>query len=547
MRALSNAPRSVPGFAAEVLRATGPACALVAGLCAPSLAQGAAPPHNVLVIVLDDVGVDLIGAYERHFVAQGRAPGFPAETPHIDALCAQGMSFTNAWSSPMCSPSRAQVLTGRHPSRMGIGSILRRNPLGTIPNPGLAPQLTLLPQALSAAPTPYSSAAIGKWHLADIGQLSSDLGHALGAPNGSWFDTFAGSLFNLERAPSTPPGTNFFFGWRKAYTAPIQLGSAPCGSAGYPCETEAVVPPLSNYATADTTEDALAMMGQLSEPWFLYVAYNAPHSPGHVAPLTLPKPSCTPPNAMAAACEYDRAGGLPAQVRCMMRVLDEQIGRLLCAHDPQDTTVILLGDNGTDSDATLPPFDPTHAKGQLYQGGVQTPLVIRSPLVPPQLRGSFESRLVSNVDVFATVAELGGVAAATPDSVSLAPYLTGQASAPLRNFVYAEAFFPNFTPLGAGGGPPPGYVAGTHNQTVRDERFKLLRRWSRAGSGAIELEEELYDLTRGGPPDASSQPTPDWFEQNELLSAGAPLSPQAQAAYITLGAWLDANFPTLAQ
>ncbi len=540
----SNVARSGWSFALSSI--------VLAGLTSagPALAQSGAPPHNVLVIVLDDVGVDLIGAYERHFREQGRAPGFPAETPYIDALCANGMSFSNAWAAPMCSPSRAQMLTGMHPSRMGIGSILRRNPLGSTPNPGLSHQHALLPQVLSAAPTPYSNAAIGKWHLADIDQLVVGLGHALGAPGGRWFDTFAGSLFNLERAPSTPPGTNFFFGWRKAYTGAIQPGSSPCGAAGFPCEVEVVAPPLTNYATADTTEDALAMMGQLSEPWFLYVAYNAPHTPGHVAPLTLPKPTCAPPSAMAAACEYDRAAGLPAQVRCVMRVLDEQIGRLLCAHDPADTTVILIGDNGTDSDATLPPFDNTHAKGQLYQGGVQTPLVIRSPLVPPALRGSFEDRLVSNVDLFATVADLGGVSASTPDAVSLTPYLRGQASAPLRAFVYAEGFFPNFTPLTPGGGPPPGYVAGTHNQTVRNERFKLLRRWSRAGSGVIELEEELYDLTEGGPPNTSSNPptpTPDWFEQNELLSSGAPLSPAAQAAYVTLGAWLDANFPTLAQ
>lgn len=514
--------------------------------------QGNPTPHNVLLIVLDDCGVDLIGAYEQHFRARGRTPGFPAETPAIDALlCAQGMSFSNAWTSPMCSPSRAQILTGMQGSRTGVGAILRRNPLGSLPNPGLAQGHVLLPQALSAGSAAYASGAVGKWHLADIDQLALDLAHPLGTPNGSWFDAYAGSLFNLEKAFSAPAGTNFYFAWRKTHASPIQIGASPCGTAGYPCEVDVVAPPVTRYATADTTADALALMGQLPEPWFLYVAYNGPHTPGHVAPLSLPAPPCLPASAMSAACEYDRAGGLSAQARCMLRAIDSQIGRLLCAHDPQDTTVILIGDNGTDGDATLPPFDNTHAKGQVYQGGVQVPLVVRSPLIPAQLRGSFDERLVSGADLFATIAALAGAPSSAPDSVSVVPYLTGQASTPLRTYVYTEGFFPNFTPQSPGSGRPPGFVAGVHNQAVRDARFKLIRRWNRIGSGGgtLTLEELLFDLTEGGPPDTSvfpPLPTPDWFEQNELLSSGAPLSPQAQAAYAQLGAWLDANFPTLA-
>src|SRR5215510_11866392 len=91
---------------------------LIAGLLtAPAAAQEPAKPDNVVLIVLDDVGVDLIGAYERYYVSLGRAPGTPASTPAIDGLlAARGVTFTNVWTCPKCSPSRAQILTGRYAS-----------------------------------------------------------------------------------------------------------------------------------------------------------------------------------------------------------------------------------------------------------------------------------------------------------------------------------------------------------------------------------------------------------------------------------------------
>lgn len=528
--------------------------AAAAALCAPLRAAAQAPtnppPHNVLMVVLDDVGVDLLGSYENYYRALGRAPGTPASTPTIDALSGESLNFANAWTCPTCTPSRAQIMTGRHGSRTGMGAVLRRTPLGGIPNPGLSHKELLLPEVLGRAPTPYVTAAVGKWHLVDHLQLAASAAHALGAPAGNWFDYFAGSPFNLERALSAPPGTNSYYAWRKIYATAIGPGSSPCGPGALPCEVDRLTPPMQHYATADTTEDALTLIQTLPEPWFLYVAYNSPHFPYHVTPTQLSSPDCLPPPTGPSPCVANPPQSSPELARCMLSVVDEQFARLLCAIDPAATTVILTADNGTDGNAIAPPFDPARGKGSLYQGGVQVPLIVRSPLTPPALRGTFHPALVASTDLFATLAQLGGSAVTTPESVSLVPYVSGTAHPAPRTRVYTEGFFPNFTPRARSSGPPQNYYCSFHNQAVSDGRFKLLRVWDRVGAtGAVTLYEEFYDLSQGGPLNSNSTPptpTPDWFELNNLLAGGtAGLAPSALLAYTQLGAWLDANYPSL--
>lgn len=548
MRRSSSSSTAARGSLAAVLAA--------AVLSSPSHAAAQAqtnpapPTQNVLLVVLDDVGVDLIGAYENYYRALGRAPGTPASTPTIDALSSQGVNFLQSWTCPTCTASRAQILTGRHGSRTGMGAVLRRTPLGAIPNPGLQHQELLLPEVLRRGPRPYSTAAVGKWHLVDHLQLASSAAHALGAPAGTWFDYFAGSPFNLERALSAPPGTNSYYAWRKVYATAIVPGSSPCGVGGVPCEVERLTPPVEHYATADTTDDALMLIQTLPEPWFLYVAYNSPHFPYHVTPTQLQAADCLPPPTGPSPCVAYAPQSAPELARCMLSVVDEQLARLMCAIDPAATTVIVTGDNGTDGNAIEAPFNPARGKGSLYQGGVQVPLIVRSALTPPALRGAFHPALVASTDLFATVAQLGGSTANTPDSVSILPYVLGTPHPAPRSLTYTEGFFPNFIPRARSAGPPPNYYCSFHNQAVTDGRFKLLRVWDRVGAtGAVTLHEELYDLARGGPINASTTPpmhTPDWFELNNLLAAGTSgLAPDALLAYTQLGAWLDANHPGL--
>ncbi|MBI1379935.1 MAG: sulfatase-like hydrolase/transferase [Planctomycetaceae bacterium] len=370
---------------------------------------------NVLLIVADDVGVDLIGAY-------GASAAAPC-TPRIDALAKGGLLFRNAWASPVCSPTRAALLTGRHGFRTGIGGVI------TNTTPGLSLGETTLPERLAD----YTSVCIGKWHL------SGNLGNL--HPNQSGFDHFSGilggSVNNYSLWPQVIDGTQV----------------------------------LSNeYTTSAFTDAAIEQIASLPEPWFVVVSYNAAHTPFHVPPAAL----CVPEGCANAWCDSLPPNPNDRQLaRAMVESLDVEIGRLLGALDSThpDAYVFFLGDNGTTASASIPPFQPNHAKGTMYEGGIHVPLIVRGPdVVVGECIG-----LVAAVDLFATIAELGQSPGAAEDSVSLVPYFADPTLA-LRAHVYAETFSPN-------GGAPP---FASHARAVRGERYKLIRRTGQA--------DEFFDL-----------------------------------------------------
>ena len=390
-----------------------------------SLPLAAAARDNFLVVVLDDVGVDAIGVYSDDVTyghdGVGAALG---PTPTIDGIAAEGMLFRHAYANPMCSPTRAAALTGRYGFRNGVG----------IPEDAyLRPSETIIPEALAAT---HANAAIGKWHLG-----GNDADH----PNEAGFDNFSGTLGNLGQGVTT------YFSWRKT----VQGAT----TAGWPA-----------YATTDNVNDAIGQIaGFGDDPWFVWLAFNAAHTPFHV------------PTAGLNTIAVDDASDDLTKYQAAVEAIDTELDRLLASIPSDvlaDTTIIVFGDNGTPKSVSVPPFRSNHAKSTVYEGGIRVPFIVRSPYIAEADRGRESLALVHSVDIFATLAEIAGVSSATArDSVSFLPYLQDPdlATLPTRPYVYSEMF----TPDGSGSNL-------NDERTIRTETFKLI--WRNG------VYEELFNL-----------------------------------------------------
>ena len=373
------------------------------------------PPENVLILVADDLGVDMIGAYG---VGTDLAP-----TPNLDALAARGVRFANAWANPICSPTRSTLQTGRYCFRTGVGQVVdcSLSPM-TLPSDGLSnDEITLAEMVRMRSGAPFSSAAIGKWHLSTAFQ------GGLLAPNLQGYDHFEGLFCG---SPDS------YFDWTK-----VTNGTATN-------ETE--------YITTHNVNNALSWISQATEPWLCYIGFSNPHAPYHAPPANLHT--------------IDLSGaGPPASdprpyYKAQVEALDTEIGRLLTSLGAalNNTTVIFIGDNGTPDEVIQPPYTPIQGKRTLYQGGVHVPLIISGPRA--KIPG-VSNALVGSVDVFATAAELAGVdlrevqpPGGNLDSVSLVPYMEDSSTASQRQTIMSELFGPNGSKEGLATSPPGAFI-----------------------------------------------------------------------------------------
>ena len=364
---------------------------------------------NILVILADDMGYGDTGFMGSQLL----------KTPHLDSLARSGIYCSQAYvTSPVCSPSRAGLMTGRDPRRFGYEGNLNQSSPNYATRPellGLAPGEHTLGDHLGHAG--YATALIGKWHL------------GLGAgfhPNRRGFDHFSGMLI----------GSHSYF---------PQKGKHRLERNGDPIREFS-----SPYLTDFFTDEGLAWLNrqQKSEqPWFLFMSYNAPHGP-----------------MQATEADLKRFGHIENEKRrtyaAMMYALDRGVGRLMVWLEEQDmqeeTLVVFFSDNGGASSNASWNGALSGAKGTLREGGIRVPMFLSWPGFIPSGR-EFNSP-VSSLDLLPTFLAAAG-ADALPlreplshehrrnftdgvrrfgayDGVDLLPLLTGQTDPPERTLFW---------------------------------------------------------------------------------------------------------------
>ena len=441
---------------------------------------------NIIVILTDDIGLDQTAAWLEH-------PA-PPPTPTLSALACAGMRFDRTYSHPSCSPSRATLLTGRMPSRYGIGRWL-----GDTGSWGLPLSEITLPEMLADAG--YSAGLAGKWHLAaatspDAAQHSLQQG----------FAHHRGSLSNITFALGTGHTPRTYWQWERL-------------EDGEPAWT-------TDYNLSTTTDDAIELLDLLPEPFFLYVAYNSAHEPLHRPPDEL----LLDPSAVSSDSED------LVLYQAMVTATDLEIGRLLMSIEQdvlEDTLVVYLSDNGTPRWGITAPLDPNRGKGTAYEGGVHVPFIAAGPGV--STAGSRTSSLVSFADLFPTFAELAGVdlttwlpadgARQTPltiDGQSLVQLMqdpTGTAGSS-RTHAMSSAFHP-------AGAPPYTWT----RRTLVTDRWKYVHLQGEESTLDPDelVREELFELVETDP-DADT-----WaLDEGPDLIAGGMLTDEAEQAWMEL-------------
>lgn len=424
------------------------------GMMSSGAAGAGAPTRpNVIVIVLDDFGWADLGSYGSTF----------HDSPHIDALARRGMRFTNGYAAcPVCSPSRAALMTGKYPARLNLTDWLPGRPdrpSQKLLRPSFKQQLPLEETTLAEAlkPAGYATASVGKWHL----------GGPPFWPEHQGFDVNIGGT-----ETGSPPGGYFRF-----RTPSLQARND------------------SEYLTDRLTDEAIAFIRRNRDrPFFLYLPHYAVHIPLQARADLLaeyrkkPAGESLQHNAIYAA---------------MIRSVDDGIGRLKQALDDLQltdrTVVIFTSDNGGLSVKEGPDTPSTSnaplraGKGYLYEGGIRVPLIVAWPgIVRP---GSTCSVPVSGQDIYPTVREIAGVpltADEVIDGVSLVPLL--RETGPIgRSALYWH--YPHYSNQG-----------GKPGSAIREGDLKLIE-WFE--DGRLELFNlasdpgEEHDLASERPQDAA--------------------------------------------
>jgi arylsulfatase A-like enzyme len=400
-------------------------------------ARGAADKPNIVFILIDDLGRNDLGCYGSTYF----------RTPRIDRLAKEGVRFTDAYAAcPVCSPTRASIMTGKYPARLHLTDWLpgrKDRPDQKLLRPIIRQQLPLeeitLAEALKSAG--YATGHVGKWHLGGVGF----------EPQRQGFDVNIGG--NQAGSP-----VSYFAPYRAKDGRSIPgLEQAPAGE----------------YLTDRLTSEAEKFIEQHRDrPFFLYLAHYAVHIPLKAKPDLVAKYPASDKKGVQNNPIY----------AAMIESMDDSVGRIRKKLDDlglsERTIVFFMSDNGGLCTREGPNTPATinsplrEGKGYLYEGGIRAPLLIHWPGVTRA--GRVETAPVSSIDFFPTILEMCGVKPSAPvDGVSLASLLRGGA-APARDALYWH--YPHYSNQG---GRPGG--------AIRAGDFKLIEFYE-------QNRRELYDV-----------------------------------------------------
>lgn len=345
----------------------------------PAWAKRDAGPPNFLFIMADDLGWADVGCYGRDDIA----------TPNIDRLAREGMRFTDAYAnSSVCSPTRVGLITGRYQYRLPIGF---EEPLAIDSRYELPADEPTMPGLLAKAG--YQTSLVGKWHLGGIAK-PGPLDHGYQ----SFWGIKSGGVDYFRHS--------FIFGEKE--TPDLWDGDTPIEETGY----------LTDLLAARAGAE-IQRMSAGAAPFLLSLHFTAPHWPWETAEDA--------EAALKARESLDYEGGSMAIYRSMVESLDTAIGDVLQALKKNgradNTIVVFTSDNGGERFSKMWPL--TGMKGELLEGGIRTPLIVRWP---GRIRkGGETAQTAMSMDWLPTMLDAAQIAndANAFDGVSLLPILTG--------------------------------------------------------------------------------------------------------------------------
>ncbi len=434
---------------------------LMLSVCICACSQPGSRPPNIVLILADDLGWRDTAVYGSEYY----------QTPNIDLLAAEGLRFTRAYSSsPVCSPTRASIVTGYNPAFLRFTGASARD-AEVVDFPTEMPATTGRDRAVVPAPSAtrlalehktvgsylkdagYRTGFFGKWHLGDGAWSPGQRGYDVAMPGGSF------------------PGV-------ESYYSPYHLTNFQDGPEGEHLDQR-----LAKEAVAFVQH---SLEGQGDQPFFLSFWPFSPHYPFQASQQLVQKYQRLRDPSYPQ--QYPVMAGMIEELDTALGILFEG---LKAAGVWQNTVIIFMSDNGGVDWMGRVPEEPMPTdnfplrggKAQIYEGGIRVPLIVSWP---GQVQAQQVSdQLVSSEDLFATILHIAGIDRGRRKinhSQSLYPLLSGQPENESRNSVVIHY---------------PHYVKRLHASpasSILDGRWKLIHNYATAGAGAQTSTYELYDL-----------------------------------------------------